>query len=252
MNAFSTLHIRASDGLHSTITQIDIITEHVHNSGIEFRKSRYEFYTIENSTKIATVGLVNVIGSQLYENIMYRILNPTDLFEIGRTSGAIKTLGIMFDRERISSYELIIEAMSTTAMVYKNKQKRRIRRAITYVEVHILDINDNCPIFVNLPYYTILSQEEERGTVVMTVKAIDLDSAENGEVRYEMKRGNGELFKVDRKTGDVILNQVLEDPDKSYELVISAYDGAMIPCAADVTVLIKVIINKYRFLFNFR
>lgn len=237
------MHIRASDGLHSTITQIDIVLENVHNSRITFRKARYEFYTIENSTKIAVVGLVNVIGNMLYENIMYRILNPTILFEIGKTSGAIKTTGIMFDRETLDSYELIIEATSTIS--YKSIQNN-ISRAITHVTVHILDENDNCPMFVNLPYYATLSQEEEQGAIVITVKAIDSDSAENGEVAYEMKRGNSELFKIDRKTGNVILNQILKDPDKSYELTISAYDGAMPRCVTDTSVLIKVSIYLSR------
>ncbi|KAL9905398.1 fat-like cadherin-related tumor suppressor homolog isoform X2 [Glossina fuscipes] len=237
LNTFYTLHTRASDGLYSTIVQVDVIIEGSENSGISFRKSRYELSTVENSTKISTVGVINVVGNLLFENVEYRILNPTNLFEIGKTSGAIKTTGIVFDREVVDKYKLIVEAMS---ILYKNKQKY-IRRSITHVDVCILDVNDNCPMFVNLPYYATVSQEDMKGTVVTQVKAIDLDSFENGEVRYEMKKGNGELFKVERKTGEIILKQPIEGHDRSYELIIAAYDGAIIPCSAEVSVSIKVV-----------
>lgn len=231
--------------MYSAILQVDVIIEVSENSGISFRKSRYELSTVENTTKISTVGLINVVGNLLFENVEYRILNPTKLFEIGKTSGAIKTTGIVFDREVVDKYKLIVEAMST---LYKNKQKY-IRRSITHVDVCILDVNDNCPMFVNLPYYATVSQEDLKGTVVTQVKAIDLDSFENGEVRYEMKKGNGELFKVERKTGEIILKQPIEGHDRSYELIIAAYDGAIIPCSAEVSVSIKV--SKVKFIKHY-
>lgn len=67
-----------------------------------------------------------------------------------------------------------------------------------------------------------------------------MDINENGEVRYEMKKGHGELFKVERKTGEVILKQPLEGHNKDYQLIISAFDGGIIPCSTDVTVNVKV------------
>jgi protocadherin Fat 1/2/3 len=57
------------------------------------------------------------------------------------------------------------------------------------------------------------------------VHAIDLDSGDNGEVRYELKKGHGELFKVCRKTGEISLKQNLEGHNREYQLTIAAYDG---------------------------
>lgn len=70
---------------------------------------------------------------------------------------------------------------------------------------------------------------------------IDKDSGDNGEVRYEMKKGHGELFKVDRKTGDISLKQTLEGHNRDYHLTIAAYDGGIQPCSTDVIVQVKVI-----------
>lgn len=43
-------------------------------------------------------------------------------------------------------------------------------------------------------------------------------------VRYELIRGNGELFKVQRDTGDIEIKQNLEGHNREYQLLIAAYD----------------------------
>lgn len=178
--------------------------------------------------------MVNVIGAALNEHIEFRLLNPTDMFRIGLTSGAVVTMGKRFDREQQQNHELIVEARSFATYA----EKPRVAHVI--VNVTILDINDNCPMWVNLPYYAIVSVDAERGSLITKVHALDADSYENGEVRYEMKRGHGELFKVDRKTGEVTLKQTLEGHNRDFELLIAAYDGGITPCSTDVTVHVKV------------
>lgn len=222
------------------------------NSGLVFQKPIYEGSILENSTKIVTVTVVNVIGAALNEHIEFRILNPTDLFRIGPTSGAVSTTGVRFDREEQQYYELIIEARSNAPLevataAATTMDKPRIAHVI--LNVTILDINDNSPMFVNLPYYAIVSVDAERGSLITKVHAIDADAYENGEVRYEMKRGHGELFKVDRKTGEVTLKQTLEGHNRDFELLIAAYDGGITPFSTDVTVHVKVCCDTYIHMF---
>lgn len=62
-------------------------------------------------------------------------------------------------------------------------------------------------------------------SLIIQVHAIDMDSGDNGEVRYELKKGHGELFKVCRKTGEISLKQNLEGHNREYQLTIAAYDG---------------------------
>lgn len=105
-------------------------------------------------------------------------------------------------------------------------------------------------MFVNLPYYAVVSVDDVRGSLITKVHALDLDSYENGEVRYEMKRGHGELFKVDRKSGEVTLKQTLEGHNRDYELLIAAYDGGITPCSTDVTVYVKVSVSLNNLVFK--
>lgn len=46
-------------------------------------------------------------------------------------------------------------------------QTTRVTR--TLVNVTILDINDNCPMFVNLPYYAVVSIDDQRGRTITQV-----------------------------------------------------------------------------------
>ncbi|XP_058804510.1 fat-like cadherin-related tumor suppressor homolog isoform X2 [Phymastichus coffea] len=226
------LQVRVSDGKYSSIAQINIKVEKSESSGLIFHKDVYEGTVLENSTKITTVTVLNVLGTALNEYIIFTILNPTELFVIGPTSGVISTTGIRFDREACDKYQLIVEAKS-------RMPKQRV--AHTIVNVTVLDINDNCPIFVNLPYYAIVSVDAQKGEIIMKVHAVDLDSGDNGEVRYELKKGHGELFKVCRKTGEISLKQNLEGHNREYQLMIAAYDGGISPCSVEVPVNLKVI-----------
>jgi protocadherin Fat 1/2/3 len=88
---------------------VNIRVEKSENSGLTFQKNVYTGSILENSTKVITVVVVNVLGSALNEHVTFSILNPTDMFEIGSTSGAIQTTGVRFDREVKDKYELIVE-----------------------------------------------------------------------------------------------------------------------------------------------
>lgn len=45
----------------------------------------------------------------------------------------------------------------------------RPRVAHVLVNVTILDMNDNCPMFVNLPYYAVVSVDAIKGSLVYKV-----------------------------------------------------------------------------------
>lgn len=178
MKSMHRLQVRVSDGKFSNIAKVNVKVEQSEHSGLTFQKSLYEASVTENSTKESTVCVVNVLGSALNEHVEFSILNPTDMFEIGLTSGAIRTTGKRFDREAIDNYELIVEARSNIP----GRERPRVAHVI--VNVTVFDINDNCPMFVNLPYYAVVSVDDPKGSVITKVHAVDLDQGENGEVSF--------------------------------------------------------------------
>lgn len=109
VKSFHRLHVRVSDGKYSSVALVNIRVEKSEHSGLTFQKPVYFGNILENSTKEMNVAVVNVLGTALNEHIVFSILNPTDMFTIGPTSGAIKTTGKRFDRELKDNYELIVE-----------------------------------------------------------------------------------------------------------------------------------------------
>nr|CAD7199208.1 unnamed protein product [Timema douglasi] len=233
------LHLRVSDGKFSGVARVYIKVERSGSSYLRFHKELYEGTVLENSTKISNILVVDVLGGCLNEHVLFSILSPTDMFEIGSTSGAIRTSGKKFDREEKEHFEIVANAETNGYL----DGMRHVAHAI--VNITVLDMNDNCPMFVDMPYHSIISVNALKGDVVIKVYAIDLDKGENGEVRYELTKGHGELFKVCRKTGEIQLKQNLEGLnrglDAPYELTITAYDGGIIPCTSKASVQLKIV-----------
>nr|XP_018896045.1 PREDICTED: fat-like cadherin-related tumor suppressor homolog isoform X2 [Bemisia tabaci] len=227
------LKVSVTDGRFTTDVMVYISWEKSENSGLIFQKSLYQGVVQENNTKVMTVAVVNVLGSELNEHLVFSILNPSPMFEIGRTSGAIRTTGVKFDREAQEYQLIIVQALSFDG------EKTKV--AHVPVNITVLDTNDNCPMFVNLPYYAVVSLDARKGEVITKVHAIDLDKGENGEVCYELTKGQGELFKVSRLTGEIVLKQSLEGHNREYQLTVAAYDGGTTPCRTEVAVIVKVI-----------
>ena len=70
---------------------------------------------------------------------------------------------------------------------------------------------------------------------------MDADEGTNGDIYYQLVKGNGELFRVGRKSGRVTLRQTQESYRKEYRLTVAAYDGGTPPFSAETSVVIRVI-----------
>ena len=99
-----------------------------------------------------------------------------------------------------------------------------------------MDLNDNPPMFVNKPYYAVLSRESQRDTQVIRVMAVDLDKGANGDIYYQLVRGNGDLFRVGRKSGLITLKRKLNSSREDFILTVAAYDGGSPPYLSETQV----------------
>lgn len=88
---------------------MDVHVRQKEQAAIRFQRALYLAAVLENSTKVSTVAVVNVLGTSLNENIRYVIQNRSPQFTIGRTSGVVSTVGHVFDRELQDSYQLAIQ-----------------------------------------------------------------------------------------------------------------------------------------------
>ena len=98
-----------SDGEFSSSTTVNIRCDQLPVTSLRFSQDRYFAAVEENNRGVDKVVLVQALGSQLNEHLRFRILNPSDMFTIGETSGVIMTTGTAFDREQRSEYQLVAE-----------------------------------------------------------------------------------------------------------------------------------------------
>lgn len=235
LNPHYNLTIQAVDGTTVSTAVAEVFVQDVPQSPLSFMQDKYWASVYENSTKEINVVVLGVKGQPLNSHILYSILNPNENFEIRTTAGIIKTTGKPFDRETKDHYTLVVQAKEA-------EDERNVAQVLVHVAV--MDVNDNEPVFVGQPYYALVSTTAARGHVVTKVRAVDADAGDFGSVRYELVRGSGELFAVNKKTGEISLKQPLMVADKTYSLTVAAYDGGKMPLSSQAHVLIRVVSSE--------
>ncbi|XP_036379468.1 protocadherin gamma-C5-like isoform X4 [Megalops cyprinoides] len=103
------------------------------------------------------------------------------------------------------------------------------RSGTTEINVRVLDNNDNAPVFEKASYDIKLAENTPTGTVLVTVKAVDMDEGLNGEVLYSFRSHTPEavqnLFSVDSQTGEItVIGPIDYEASTSFKMNIRATD----------------------------
>jgi len=120
-----------------------------------------------------------------------------------------------------------------------------------YIDVTVEDANDNVPQFDKELYATVLLETAPRGTTVIRVAAVDVDSDSNGRVSYRFtartQAAYGHQFSVDASTGDVRLSTEARHLEQAeYVLGVVAEDGGEQSGVSGVSVSVVVVdVNQH-------
>ncbi|XP_054647584.1 protocadherin alpha-8-like isoform X17 [Dunckerocampus dactyliophorus] len=140
------------------------------------------------------------------------------------------------DRETKSQHKLLISAIDGG---------KPSRSGTAEMLVHVLDVNDNMPVFTEDTYSVFLNENVPIGTTVIKVNATDLDEGSNGEIIYTLGNVNSrihDLFSVDPITGVIrVQDQIDFELEESYEIDIQASDKGPAPFRTDKSVLVKIV-----------
>ena len=137
-------------------------------------------------------------------------------FSIDSDTGRISTASEL-DRETVDSYQLVVMATDGAQPVAARKWAQKT------VTVVITDVNDNIPEFTSMDSATVPSNAPV-DYLVTGVKAIDLDSGENGEIEYAIFDGDTSTFTMDTSSGSIYLRSTLTSGILFYALTIRAQD----------------------------
>ncbi|KAM8910627.1 protocadherin alpha-3-like isoform 33-T33 [Spinachia spinachia] len=112
--------------------------------------------------------------------------------------------------------------------------------------IHVLDINDNTPIFTKPLYKTRVTENIPHGTSIITVTATDADEESNGEILYSLSSKDQhhiwETFQINEQTGLLTVKGTIDfEEHAAFEIRVQARDKGSPPMAAQCKVLIEVV-----------
>ncbi|XP_036935519.1 protocadherin-16-like [Acanthopagrus latus] len=154
-------------------------------------------------------------------------------FHLDRHSGVLSTSRPL-DREKRPGYTLTVTA--------QDQGHPPLSSTVT-VEVTVMDINDHSPQFESSSYTADVSEDVPIGSLVLEVKAIDLDQGPNSQVVYYLSSGSQSMFIIDQNTGRIITAAPLDrERTASYTFEVCATDSSPVNprnSTAQVTVYIQ-------------
>ncbi|XP_067424484.1 protocadherin Fat 3 isoform X1 [Emydura macquarii macquarii] len=166
-----------------------------------FSQPQYSFTIAEDTLIGSTVDMVRVlpgpgvvysaVNGELAEN------NKEEIFIIDQDTGIIK-LDKRLDHETNAAFHFKVAA---------TVQLDKVPIVLTVdVEVKVLDVNDNKPVFEAASYEAIIMEGMPIGIKLIQVKAVDADWGANGQVTYSLSAESEldkimEAFTIDSNSG---------------------------------------------------
>ncbi|WAR12271.1 CADN-like protein, partial [Mya arenaria] len=165
--------------------------------------SEYQYASISEEQTIGSVVTIVQATDPDGDNVKY-YFKPKDResypFEIDPDSGLIKLIGPLPDS--IPYYTLNITAYDDGACCGRVNSLS----SDSYVVVEVKDTNNNQPQFPSCNYEPEVQENQDVGTFVVQVKAVDNDRGANGNITYSIIRTplQSEQFAVDPVNGRVV------------------------------------------------
>ncbi|XP_060935371.1 cadherin EGF LAG seven-pass G-type receptor 1 [Limanda limanda] len=229
------LTVTASDGTRSDTAQVFINVTDANTHQPIFQSANYQVMISEEKPAGSTVALISATDEDTGENarITYVMEDKVPQFKIDPDTGAITTQ-MEIDYEDHASYTLAIIARDNGI-----PQKSDT----TYVEIIILDANDNTPQFLRDMYQGSVFEDAPVYTSVLQISASDRDSGSNGRLSYTFQGGDdgeGDFF-IEPYSGIVRTARKLDRENVAvYNLKAFAVDKGVPPLKAAVPIHVVV------------
>ncbi|XP_030620817.1 cadherin EGF LAG seven-pass G-type receptor 1 [Chanos chanos] len=230
------LTVTASDGTLFDTAQIFINVTDANTHRPVFQSTNYQVVISEDRPVGSTVVVISATDEDSGENahITYIMEDNVPQFKIHPDSGAITTQ-MEIDYEDQASYTLAIIARDNGI-----PQKSDT----TYVEIIVLDANDNAPQFSRDIYQGTVLEDAPVYTSVLQVSASDRDSGSNGRLSYTFQGGDdgeGDFF-IEPYSGIIRTARKLDRENVAvYTLKAFAVDKGVPPLKAAVEIQVSLL-----------
>ena len=211
----------------SSSTIVSVIVQLPVPSEIRFTQPEgYVFNVTENIASGPTIGVVELeyLPAHVVQFVTFTD-NTTDFLvthAVGDLQAGIQTINV-YDYERVEIYRFRVEARLT---ITTRSPAVDLRTSVD-VTVHVIDVNDNAPVFNNFPRNLSYLENRTREVMVYHLQSTDLDSGANGERRYEILNVDiQDKFRIDSGTGELFMSARVDREERStYDITIQVIDS---------------------------
>lgn len=160
------------------------------------------------------------------------LIAPWRVFRLDPLSGRLSTVS-QLDREEQGHFMLQVLATDLGSPPLSS---------VTQVNVTLLDVNDNSPLFYPVQYFAHIKENEPAGSYVTMVSASDPDLGLNGTVRYSISAGDTSRFQIHSQKGIITTKTILDREEKTaYQLQVTASDGGKLQSQNQAIVTVTVL-----------
>ncbi|XP_078387064.1 cadherin-23 [Cetorhinus maximus] len=243
------LIVRAVDGgvannQKTGIATVNITLLDINDNRPIWKDEPYLANVVEMSPIDTDVITVSAFDPDLAENgsVVYTINPPNPFYRINRTTGKIRTSGAVLDRENTDSSGAEMMRKIVVSVTDQGRPSQQASSSTT-VTVNLLDLNDNDPVFQNLPFTAEVLEDLPVSSSIFQVSVLDPDESSNGMVTYSMQVGMPRLvFVLNSSTGLITSTAALDrERISEYYLRLIASDAGMVPRSSTSTLTVRVL-----------
>nr|KAG5696279.1 hypothetical protein BaRGS_019981 [Batillaria attramentaria] len=203
----------------SAMVAVQVQVTDVNKYRPEFQRPSYTARVSESAqkgTEIVRVSAVDRDFSHRPDNVHY-ILNglAASTFYIQSNTGQILLNGPL-DHERTAQYRLTVMAVDRGTPP---------RNSTVPVTIHVVDENDNPPVFLQSNYSVVLPEDYPLEQIFLNVTATDADDDVSSTLEFSITSGNSDGIFFNHKSGGLVLMSPLDyETRTSHRLIVRAVD----------------------------
>ncbi|KAF7206514.1 protocadherin Fat 3-like [Nothobranchius furzeri] len=226
--------VAADGGIPHLSSEVEVVVTVVNKAMPVFDKPFYGITVREDVDVSASVLCINA-SSPEGQDIIFTITDgdPFLQFDIGFDTGVISVI-YPLDYETTQYYRLTVKATDTLTGA----------KSEVDVDIVVLDVNDNPPLFQNISYSAVLSENSMIGMSVLQVCAQDQDSEKNAAVTYQILSdiyNSTDYFQIDSSRGLVFTARMLDyELMQRHNFIVRATDSGDPALSSDVSVSVVV------------
>ncbi|XP_037604589.1 protocadherin Fat 3 [Sebastes umbrosus] len=226
--------VATDGGFPPLSTEVELPVTVVNKAMPVFDKPFYGVTAREDVAVSTSVLCINATSPE-GQSVIFTIAegDPSLQFDIGFDTGIISVI-YPLDYETTQYYRLTVKATDTLTGA----------KSEVDVDIVVLDVNDNPPLFQNNSYFAVLTENSMVGTTALQVFTQDQDSEKNAVVSYQILSdiyNSTDYFHIDSNSGLVFTARLLDyELIQRYNFIVRATDSGDPALSSDVSVTVTV------------